>query len=201
MRTGFAAGARQYFDRTGRFFTPGIGEGTGYAASLQGQNDAWVTLHIRTDDVEQTNRIFDELHAAREEIEAEFTELLGDREQTDADATAPQWSWRRYDRWAFHSISIRRDGAIHDPPEELEEIRAWMLGHLPRLKAVFDARVERSSGGCSRATAIDRRPSASVAREHLGEDGERRHSGGTVPYGRTPRRRFGPPDSSCGSTR
>ena len=65
VRTGFAAGTRQQFDRTGRFFTPGIGEGTGYAASLQGQNEAWVTLHIRTDDVEQTNRIFDELHAAR----------------------------------------------------------------------------------------------------------------------------------------
>ena len=146
VRTGFAAGTRQHFDHTGRFFTPGIGEGTGYAASLQGQNDAWVTLHIRTDDVEQTNRIFDELHAAREEIEAEFTELLGDREQTDADATAPQWSWRRYDRWAFHSISIRRDGAIHDPPEALEEIRAWMLGHLPRLKAIFAPRIEAILG-------------------------------------------------------
>ena len=146
VRTGFAAGTRQHFDRTGRFFTPGIGEGTGYAASLQGQNDAWVTLHIRTDDVEQTNRIFDELHAAREEIEAEFTELLGDREQTDADATAPQWSWRRYDRWAFHSISIRRDGAIHDPPEELEAIRGWMLGHLPRLKAIFAPRIEAILG-------------------------------------------------------
>ena len=96
--------------------------------------------------MEQANRIFDELHAAREEIEAEFTELVGDHEQTDADATAPQWSWRRYDRWAFHSISITRDGAIHDPPEELEEIRAWMLDHLPRLKAVFAPRVEAIPG-------------------------------------------------------
>ena len=70
VRTGFAAGARQHFDRTGRFFTPettgSIGY-AGYAASLQGQNDAWVTFYIRTDQVEQANRIFDELHDAREE--------------------------------------------------------------------------------------------------------------------------------------
>ena len=146
VRTGFATGARQHFDRTGRFFTPAIAESIGWAASLEGQNDAWVTFHIRTDDNDRTNRIFDELHAAREEIEAEFTELLRDPGQTDADATAPQWDWRRYDRWAFHSISVRRDGAIHDPPEELHEIRAWMLDRLPRFKAVFEPRVEAILG-------------------------------------------------------
>ena len=146
VRTGFAAGTRQHFDRTGRFFTPGIGEGTGYAASLQGRNDAWVTCHIRTSDIEQANRIFDELHAVREEIESEFAELLGDRERTDADASAPEWNWGRYSPYAFASISIRRDGAIHDPPEELEAIRGWMLGHLPRLKAVFAPRVEAILG-------------------------------------------------------
>ncbi|MCY4455992.1 MAG: DUF4268 domain-containing protein [Chloroflexi bacterium] len=142
VRTGFATGARQHFDRTGRFFTPGIAEGMGYAASLQGQNDAWVTLHVRMDDVEQTNRVFDKLQAAREEIEEEFAELLDGREQTSARATAPEWRWRRYDRWAFHSISIRRDGAIHDSREELEEIRAWMFDHLLNFKAVFDPRIK-----------------------------------------------------------
>ena len=146
VRAGFAAGARQHFDRTGRFFTPAIAEHIGYAASLQGQNDAWVTFHIRTDDVERTNRIFDELHAAREEIEAEFAGLLRDREQTEARAPTPEWSWRRYDPCAFSSISIRRDGAIHDPPEDREEIRAWMLDRLPRFKAVFDPRVEAILG-------------------------------------------------------
>ena len=149
VRTGFAAGARRHFDGTGRFFTPGIAEGTGYAASLQGRNDAWVTLHIRTDDVEQANRIFDELHAARQEIESEFAELLGDREQADTDASAPEWNWGRYSPYPFASISIRRDGAIHDPSEVLEAIRAWMLVHLPGLKAVFDPRVEAILGRLS----------------------------------------------------
>ena len=48
--------------------------------------------------------------------------------------------------WAFSSISVRRDGAIHDPPEELHEIRAWMLDRLPRFKAVFEPRVEAILG-------------------------------------------------------
>ena len=135
VRTGFAAGAHQHFDRTGRFFTPAIAEHIGYAASLQGQNDAWVTFHIRTDDNDRTNRIFDELHAAREEIEAEFT-----------GSPAPELDWRRYDPYAFSSISIRRDGAIHDPPADREEIRAWMLDRLPRFKAVFEPRVEAILG-------------------------------------------------------
>ena len=146
VRTGFAAGARQHFDRTGRFFTPAIGESIGCAVSLEGQNDAWVTFHIRTDDVERTNRIFDELHATREEIEAELAELVGDREQAEGGAPPPELDWRRHDSYAFSSISIRRDGAIHDPPEELEEIRAWMLDRLPRLKAVFAPRVEAILG-------------------------------------------------------
>ncbi len=149
VRTGFAAGARQHFDRTGRFFTPettgSIGY-AGYAASLQGQNDAWVTFHIRTDQVEQANRIFDELHAAREEIEGEFAGLLGDRQQVGAVAIAPEWNWDRFSPHEFASISIRRDGAIHDQPEQLEEIRAWMLGHLPRLKAVFAPRIKAILG-------------------------------------------------------
>ena len=39
---------------------------------------------------------------------------------------------------AASRCSIRRDGAIDDPPEELEKIRGWMLDHHPKLKPVFD---------------------------------------------------------------
>ena len=42
----------------------------------------------------------------------------------------------------FSSINIRRNGSIDDPPEKLEETRAWMLDLLPRLKEVFDPRVQ-----------------------------------------------------------
>ena len=71
---------------------------------------------------------------------------MGNREQAEGGAPSPELDWRRHDRYAFSSISIRRDGAIHDPPEEREEIRVWMLDHLPRLKAVFAPRVEAILG-------------------------------------------------------
>ena len=44
---------------------------------------------------------------------------------------------------AFSSINVRRDGSIDDPPEKLEETRAWMLDMLPKLKEVFETRVEK----------------------------------------------------------
>ena len=43
---------------------------------------------------------------------------------------------------SFCSINIRTDGAIDDPPEKRDEIRAWMLDLLPKFKEVFDPRVE-----------------------------------------------------------
>ena len=38
--------------------------------------------------------------------------------------------------WA--SFGIRREGSIDDPPERLEELGAWVLEHLPKLKAVLN---------------------------------------------------------------
>ena len=76
----------------------------------------------------------------------ELAELVGDCEQAEGGTPSPELDWRRHDSYAFHSISIRRDGAIHDPPEEREAIRAWMLDRLPRFKAVFDPRVEAILG-------------------------------------------------------
>ena len=141
---GFTDRAVQYFDHTDRFFPSSASTDAaryGYAASLQGQNRALVALRVSTNDVERTNSIFDELHASREEIEAEFAALTSDRAQAGARPPASEWSWRRHDPYFFSTISIGRDGAIHAPPDRLEEIRAWMLDHLPHLKAVFDPRV------------------------------------------------------------
>ena len=89
-----------------------------------------MTLHIQTGDNELTKRIFDELQAEREDIECRI----------DA-GPQPDWHWHRYDRYTFSSIDIRRDGAIDDPPEKLEELRSWMLDLLPKFKEVFDPRV------------------------------------------------------------
>ena len=147
VRTGFAGRPVQHFDHTGRFFRSRIDPGIGYAASIW-RGAAWVGLHIRMDGKTLTRRVFDELHADKEAIEA--------------DLPAPDgvaWSWLRHDAFAFSSINLRRDGAIHDPPDSLAETRAWMLDALPRLRAVLDPRLatilhglgapDRAEGGWS----------------------------------------------------
>ena len=133
IRTGFADKAVQHFDHTGRFFPSRLNRGVGYAATLEG-NGAWVTLHIQTEAKEETKRIFDALQAKQEEIENGFISRI------DA-GPDPEWRWLRHDNRTFSSINIRRDGSIDASPEKLEEIRAWMLDLLPKLKEVFDPRV------------------------------------------------------------
>ena len=129
LRSNFADKAVQYFDHRGRFFPSRVGSDVGYAASLEGRNDAWVTFNIRTDSKDD-KRLFDALSADHETI----------RSSIDASA---EWHWRRYDSYYFSSISVKRDGSIDDPSEKLEDTRAWMLDLLPKFKKVFDPRVER----------------------------------------------------------
>ena len=125
----FADKAIHHFDYRGRFFPSRLNRGVGYAASLEGKNDAWVTLHVRTDDVGLTNRIFDELKACREDIESSI-------------GPGPEWHWNRWDRFTFSSINIRKDGSIDNPHGRLEETRAWMMDLLPKFKEVFDRRLD-----------------------------------------------------------
>ena len=126
-RARFAGRATLYIGYAGRIFPSGY-DGIGYAVSFW-KDDAWVTLNISMDDNDDTKRIFDALHADREEIEASV-----------ADA---EWDWDRNDHFTFSSISVRKAGTIDDPPEELEAIRAWMLDLLPKFRDVFDPRVKQ----------------------------------------------------------
>ena len=122
----FAAKAVNHYGRTGRRFPSRLNPGIFYAASIVGPNNAWVTLHIRnirTDDIEQSNQIFDTLKGHREQIEK---------------CLEAEWHWRRWDKYTFSSISIRTDGSIDDPHEKLKETSDWMLEHLPKLKEIFD---------------------------------------------------------------
>ena len=129
--TGFADNATQNFGRDDRLFPSGLNPGDGYAASLDRNNHAWVTLQIRMADKDLTKRLFDELKRDKGAIEASIA------------ATGPgqEWHWYRHTPYTFSSINIRRDGSIDDPPEKLEETRTWMRKMLPRLKEVFDPRV------------------------------------------------------------
>ena len=85
-------------------------------------------VHVEPSDREFGKRIFDALQERSVEIEASI----------DA-----EWEWRRLDRRNYSNVGLRRDGSIDDPPEKREEIRAWMLDKLPKLKEVLDPHLER----------------------------------------------------------
>ena len=124
---GFADRAIKRFGSNDRQFASCLDASIGYRVSLEGKNDAWVTLHIQDGDKELTKLAFDDLMKEKESIEA----CIPDQE----------WDWRRNNRQAFSSISLRRDGSIDDPPEKLKETKQWMLENLRRFKGIFDQRV------------------------------------------------------------
>ena len=127
---GFADRATQNFNSNDRLFPSTRNPGIGYAASFE-DNFAWVTLQIRTENKVLTKLVFDWLMRDKGTIEASI-----------ADDPDQEWRWYKHPKYDFSSINIRRNGSIDDPPENLEETRAWMLDLLPRLKEVFDPRVQ-----------------------------------------------------------
>ena len=130
LRRDFADKAVQLWSYRGRRFPLQFDKDSdsGYAAYFS-ENFVWVYLHIRTwGSVERNNRIFDELLAQRDEIERTMGSAL-------------EWRWGREDSQTFSSISVMREGTIDDPPEKLDEIRAWMMDLLPKFKEVFDPRM------------------------------------------------------------
>ena len=131
IQDGFADNAIQYFDHTGRLFPSRLSRDIGYAPSFD-RKGAWVNFNIRAEDKEQTKRIFDALQVDREQIELSLTAY-----------PIPEWHWLRHDEYYFSSISIRKEGSIDDPPDKLGETRAWMLTLLPKLKEVFEPRLEK----------------------------------------------------------
>ena len=126
---GFADKAINHHNDTGRRFPSRRNPGIWYAASLESDNDAWVTLHIETKDKALTKRIFDELVRDKEAIEASI-------------GADQEWHWFRHDSFFFSSINVRWDGTIDDPHEKLDETRVWMLDLLPRFKGFFDPYAE-----------------------------------------------------------
>ncbi len=132
LSTGFTAKKPiRMFDYTGRFFPSKENDGIWYAASLEGKNDAWITVHIRADDNEMTKDLFNKLKADKNQIESSINKNHPNLE----------WRWLRHDRHTFSSINVRKDASIDDPADSLEETRAWMLDLLPKFKKVFDPRI------------------------------------------------------------
>ena len=120
-----------YGDGQRYFRSPRI-PGLWYELSLSGKNDAWADIYIRTDDKELTKRVFDELEKDRAAIESGI----------DA-GPYPEWHWSRESSYTYSFVGLRMDGNLYDPPEKLDEIRAWMLDLLPQFKEEFEPRLER----------------------------------------------------------
>ena len=132
---GFADRVTQSFGRASRLFPSPRREGIGYEVSLvpwKNRGAAWVLLHINTGDKEQNKWIFDELQTDREAIESSI----------DPDPHS-RWEWLRFNGTAFSQIGFSRPGSIDDPQGKLEETRAWMLDLLPKLKEVFEPRLQK----------------------------------------------------------
>ena len=134
-RTGFAYDEPPYrfFDSNDRSFPSQFGRDIGYSASFF-QDHAWVSLNFRMESIEQTKQIFDTLKESRAEIEA---------------CLNADWDWRRHDGYTFSSINVKRPCSIDDPPEKLEETKAWMQEQLPKFKEIFDLRLEKTLGNMS----------------------------------------------------
>ena len=126
----FADSHLQCWSYTDRFFPSGFNRDIGYTVDL-GEDYAWVYLHIRTwDSIDLNNKLFDALKDDQKDIESSI----------DAQA---EWHWDRFDSYSFSVVGIRKSASIDDPPEQLDETRAWMLDLLPKFKAVFEPRVAR----------------------------------------------------------
>ena len=85
-----------------------------------------------TGDKELNKWIFDELQTDREAIESSIVPGPG-----------AQWEWLRFNGDSFSQIGVSRPGSIDDPLDKLEETRAWMLDLLPKLKEVFEPRLNK----------------------------------------------------------
>ena len=52
------------------------------------------------------------------------------------------WFWERLGNWHCFELDIDMEGSIDNPPGKPNEIWAWVLEKLPRLKGILDPRLE-----------------------------------------------------------
>ena len=122
------------------FFSSGT-RGIAYAFAFAGGGRAQTETYIDRDDATWNKWLFDELHAQREQIEAEFGEPL---------------SWERLDARRASRIAVKRPGRIDDPPEILEEIEDWAVDRLLRFKRVIGSRAAAlAMGGAPPSSPAD----------------------------------------------
>ena len=129
IRIDFADKATQYFDRADRFFPSQLHSNIGYAVGFW-KDHVWAALCIGLENDDITKRVFDSLREDQSQIEKSLDPAL-----------ISGWDWKMYPVTA--TIGPLRDGTINDSPEVLEDTKAWMIDILPKLKEIFDPRLEK----------------------------------------------------------
>ena len=128
LGSSFTASSRRLWGSFDRLFPSSFDKEMGCAVEQRGES--WVYYHLRTwQSIDLCNKLFDALKDEQQQI------------QSSIDPQA-EWHWLRYDSFSFSAIGIRKPGSINDPPDQLEETRAWMLDLLPKFKEVFEPRVQ-----------------------------------------------------------
>jgi hypothetical protein len=102
----------------------GFSYGTSFA--LNGRVRA--EIYIDLSDSEVNKRIFDQMHANKDELESEFGE---------------DFEWERLDDRRASRIAVYREGAIDDSEADLEGIRKWAVERLLKFRQVFGPRLSK----------------------------------------------------------
>lgn len=103
-------------------------QGIGYGVTFAQEGQARADVNLDRGDAAMNKALFDQLSLARVVVVEEFGEKL---------------SWERLDRLKACRVAVYRPGSIEDDPQTLEEVRAWMLDRLLRLKDVFGWRLPK----------------------------------------------------------
>jgi hypothetical protein len=106
-------------------FASGI-SGITYSFSFAHQGQVRAEVYIDRGEAGQNKALFDALQATREIIEREFGEAL---------------QWERLEDRRASRIAVYRTGSIEDDTQSLQEIKAWAIDRLLRLKKVFGSRL------------------------------------------------------------
>jgi len=96
------------------------------AAFAHGEVRAYVLIACKL--AAENTRILNELKKQRTDIEQEFGSKL-------------EWDFRRNTAQQQGRIEIHRPGSIQDNAKSLEEIKAWMIDRLCKLRTVFKPRL------------------------------------------------------------
>ncbi len=109
-------------------FSSGVASGITYGVAFTKGNRLQAEVYVDVGDAIRNKAIFDHLAATKADIETAVGEPL---------------SWERLDaKRACRIAVVRQYTTIEDAPKQGEEMRAWLVSHLLKLKQVFGARLK-----------------------------------------------------------